>query len=58
MCFEYYERLQRQEDQRKREHLELQKRQTERDLERTRLEKEEGEPQEREPARARHKVPA
>ena len=57
MCFEYYERLQRQEDLRRRELVELQKRQTEGDLERTRLEREEWElPQE--PARARQEVPA
>ena len=57
MCFEYYERLQRQEDQRKRELLELQKRQTERDLERTKLEQDAWElPQE--PAQPRQKVPA
>ena len=56
MCFEYYERLQRLEDLRRRELLELQKRQTERDLERTRLEREWELPQE--PARARQEVPA
>jgi len=40
-CFEYYEQLQRREDLRSREFLELRKRQTERDLERTQLEREE-----------------
>ena len=57
MCFEYYEELQRREDLRRREFLELHKRQTERDLERTPLEREEWElPQE--PARTREEVPA
>jgi hypothetical protein len=57
MCYEYYEQLQRREDQRSRELLELHKRQTERDLERTKLEREEWELPE-EPARTREEVPA
>lgn len=59
MCFEYYERMQRLEDRRRRELLEEQK-QAEKDLERTRLEQTEwaewAAPEE--PARAREKVPA
>jgi hypothetical protein len=57
MCYEYYERLQRLEDQRRRESLEQPKRQTEKDLEQVR-----GELTERkapaEPSPIREKVPA
>jgi hypothetical protein len=56
MCYEYYERLQRLEDQRRRESLEQQKRQAEKDLERTRLGQTEKAPEE--PSRIREKVPA
>ena len=57
MCFEYYERLQRQGEQRRRELLELEKRPAERDHERPDLDQTEWVIPE-EPARARDKVPA
>jgi hypothetical protein len=56
MCFEYYEELQRREDMRRRESLELHERQAKRDPERTPLEREWELPQE--PARTSEEVPA
>lgn len=57
MCYEYYERLQRLEDKRRRESLEQQKRQAEKDLERVRLQQTERKAP-GEPSRTREKVPA
>jgi hypothetical protein len=57
MCFEYYERMQRLEEQRRREQLEQQKRSADRDLEHTAPDRTEWKAPE-EPARIREKVPA
>jgi hypothetical protein len=57
MCYEYYERLQRLEDKRRQGLLGQQKRQAEKDLERTRLDQT-GWTAPEEPVRAREKVPA
>jgi hypothetical protein len=57
MCFEYYERMQRLEDQRRREQSEQQKPQADRDLEPATPDRTEWKAPE-EPARIREKVPA
>ncbi len=57
MCHEYYERLQRLEDQRRRESLEQSRPRTEKDLEQVRSEQT-GRKAPEEPSRIREKVPA
>jgi hypothetical protein len=58
VCFEYQERMQRLDERRRRELLELQRREAEKDLERTTLERLDWTPPE-EPARSSdEKIPA
>jgi hypothetical protein len=57
MCFEYYERMQRLEDQRRREQPEQKKPQADKDLEPSTPDRTEWKAPE-EPARIREKVPA
>jgi hypothetical protein len=57
MCFEYYERMQRQDEQRRRESLDEEKRRAEKDFELTQFDQTEWETPE-EPAEIREKVPA
>lgn len=57
MCFEYYERMQRQDEQRRRESLDEEKRRAEKDFELTQFDQAEWETPE-EPAQVQEKVPA
>ena len=57
MCFEYYERMQRQDEQRRRESLDEEKRRAEKDFELTPFDQAEWETPE-EPAQVQEKVPA
>ena len=57
MCFEYYERMQRQDEQRRRESFDEEKRRAEKDFELTQFDQTARETPE-EPAQVQEKVPA